>query len=31
LLADLEPVVASARTRERLAGQLMTVFINVGR
>ena len=31
LVADLEPVVAGAATRERLVGQLMTGLFNVGR
>ena len=31
LVADLEPVVAAAPTRERLVGQLMTGLFNAGR
>ncbi|MGS0684293.1 BTAD domain-containing putative transcriptional regulator [Nakamurella sp. GG22] len=31
LVADLEPVVAGAPTRERLVGQLMTALFNAGR
>ena len=31
LVADLEPVVAGAPTRERLVGQLMTGLFNAGR
>ena len=31
VVADLEPVVAAAPTRERLVGQLMTALFNAGR
>ncbi len=31
IVADLEPVVAAAPTRERLVGQLMTALFNTGR